>query len=90
VYFVTLNFLVPVLFTFDIQGVLKFKSQIPVPKVNMHKATRLHFLSILSRYYPMSESVQRNDQWSSLPDMFHFRYDDQRPSLPAEGLIVIG
>jgi hypothetical protein len=34
----------------------------------------------------MSESVQRDDQWSSLPDTVHFRYDDQHPSLPAEGL----
>jgi hypothetical protein len=34
----------------------------------------------------MSKSVQRDDQWSSLPDMVHFRYDDQHPSLPAEGL----
>jgi hypothetical protein len=33
----------------------------------------------------MSESMQRDDQWS-LPDMVHFRYDDQRLSLPAEGL----
>jgi hypothetical protein len=32
VYFITLHFLVPVLFIFYMQSVLKFKYKIPVPK----------------------------------------------------------
>jgi hypothetical protein len=37
----------------------------------------------------MSESVQRDDQWSSFHDMVHFRYDEQRPALHAGGLTVL-
>jgi hypothetical protein len=37
----------------------------------------------------MSESVQRDDQWSLLHDMVYFRYDVQRPALQAEGLIKV-
>jgi hypothetical protein len=54
--------------------------------INKHKATRLHFLLMLSKYYPMIESVQREDQWSSLPDTVHFRNEDQHPPLPSDGL----
>jgi hypothetical protein len=43
---------------------------------------------MLLRYYPMSESVQRDDQWSSLHDMVYFRYDEQRPALRAGGLRI--
>jgi hypothetical protein len=57
--------------------------------INMHKAAQLHLLPMLSRYYAMSESVQRDDQWSSLHDMGCFRYDNQRSSLHAEGLMVL-
>jgi hypothetical protein len=36
----------------------------------------------------MSESVQCDDHRSSFHDMVHFRYDEQRPVLHAEGLNV--
>jgi hypothetical protein len=36
----------------------------------------------------MSESVQRDDHRSSFHDMVHFRYDEHRPALHAEGLTL--
>jgi hypothetical protein len=53
--------------------------------INTHTAARLHLLPTLSRYYAMSESVQRDDQRSSFHDIKSFRYDEQRPALHAEG-----
>jgi hypothetical protein len=54
--------------------------------INTAKQARLHLLSMLSRYYAMSESVQRDDHRSSVHGMVHFRFDEQRPALHAEGL----
>jgi hypothetical protein len=56
--------------------------------INTHKQAPLHFLCMLSRYYAMSESVQRDDHHSSFHDMVHFRYDEQRPALHTEGLTI--
>jgi hypothetical protein len=55
--------------------------------INTHKAAQLHLLSMLSRYYAMSESMQRDDHRSSFHNMSSFRYDEQHSTLQAEGLI---
>jgi hypothetical protein len=57
--------------------------------INTAKQALLHMLSILSRYYATSESVQRDDHRSSFHDMLHFRYDEHRPSLHVEGLFSV-
>ena len=53
---------------------------------NKHEAVRLHLLPMLSRYRRMSESVQHDEQCSSLHDRWCFRYDEQCSSRHAEGL----
>ena len=54
--------------------------------MNTYKAARLRFLPILSRYSRMSETVQHDEQCSSLHNRWRFRHDEQRSSLHAEGL----
>jgi len=53
---------------------------------NKPEAAWLHLLPNLSRYRRMSESVQHDEQGSSLHDRWCLRYDEQCSSLHAEGL----
>jgi len=54
--------------------------------MNKHEVARLHLLPMLSRYRRMSESVQHDEQCSSLNCRKYFRYDEQRSLLHSEGL----
>jgi len=57
---------------------------------NTHKAARLHFIPMLSRYSPMSGSVHHDKHRSSLHDRWRFHYDEQLSPLHAEGLMEPG
>jgi len=57
VYFIMLPFLVPVLFIFYIQDVLKFECKTPVPKVKDERKLWAGQLLALNVFYMMSLSV---------------------------------